>query len=66
MIYNESNNQQRSEARAYSVMAYMIAGGISANRLQAIGAGSSTPLLNENNARARQMNRRIEIRISFR
>ena len=63
---NESSNQQLSEARANSVMAYMIAGGISAERLQAIGGGSSTPLLNENNARARQVNRRIEIRISFR
>jgi len=63
---NESSNQQLSAARANSVMAYMIAGGISADRLQAVGGGSSTPLLNENNARARQVNRRIEIRISFR
>lgn len=63
---DESANQQLSEARANSVMAYMIAGGISADRLQAIGAGSATPMLNENNARARQINRRIEIRISFR
>jgi len=62
---NESGNQQLSEARANSVMAYMTASGISADRLQAIGAGSSRPLLNENNTRARKMNRRIEIRISF-
>lgn len=63
---NESGNQQLSAARANSVMAYMIAGGISADRLQAVGAGSSTPLQNANNARARQINRRIEIEISFR
>ena len=63
---NESGNQQLSEARANSVMAYMIAGGISADRLQATGAGSATPLVNEKTARARQINRRIEIRISFR
>jgi outer membrane protein OmpA-like peptidoglycan-associated protein len=63
---NESNNQRLSEARANSVMAYMIAGGISADRLQAFGAGSAMPLLNEDNAHARHINRRIEIQISFR
>lgn len=62
---NDSSNQQLSEARANSVMAYMINGGIAAGRLQAIGAGSSAPLLDENSARARQTNRRIEFRISF-
>ena len=62
---NESSNQQLSEARANSVMAYMINGGIAAGRLQAIGAGSSIPLLNENSPRASQMNRRIEFRISY-
>ncbi len=62
---NESNNLQLSEARAKSVMTYMIAGGIAAMRLRAIGAGSSAPLLDENNAHARQINRRIEFAISF-
>lgn len=62
---DESSNQQLSETRANSVMTYMINGGIVAGRLQAVGAGSSTPLLDENSARARQINRRIEFRISF-
>jgi len=62
---NESINLQLSEARANSVMTYMIAGGIAARRLQAIGAGSSAPLLDENNAHARQANRRIKFEISF-
>jgi len=62
---NESNNQQLSEARAKSVMTYMITGGVAAARLQAIGAGSSAPLLDENSAHARQVNRRIEFAISF-
>lgn len=62
---NETNNLQLGEARANSVLAYMVSGGIAAERLQANGAGSSTPLLDENSARARQINRRIEFRISF-
>ncbi len=62
---SESSNRQLSEARANSVLNYMINGGIAAERLQAIGAGSSRPLLDKNSARARQMNRRIEFRISF-
>jgi OOP family OmpA-OmpF porin len=62
---NELNNQQLSEARANSVLTYMITGGVAAARLQAIGAGSSAPLLDENSAHARQVNRRIELEISF-
>jgi outer membrane protein OmpA-like peptidoglycan-associated protein len=61
----EAGNLKLSKARAKSVVAYMVNGGITAKRVRAIGAGSSTPLLAENNARARRMNRRIEFGIEF-
>jgi len=62
---DEAGNLDLSRARAESVVAYMVNGGIAATRLQAIGVGSSAPLLAENNARARRINRRIEFGIGF-
>lgn len=58
-------NRTLSLARAQAVAAYMIAGGIAAGRINAAGAGSSRPLVAENNAQARQLNRRIDIEIGF-
>ena len=62
---DEHTNQPLSKARADSVVAYMVARGISAERLQSHGAGSSVPLSTDDNARARKLNRRIEFEISF-
>jgi len=49
---NESPNRHLSKERANSVIIYLIEGGIAAGRLRAIGAGSSAPLRDENNARS--------------
>lgn len=62
---DEHINQPLSKARADSVVAYMVARGIAAERLQSQGAGSSVPLFTDDNARARKLNRRIEFDISF-
>lgn len=62
---DERANEHLSTARANSVVAYMIAHGITAERLQSRGAGSSSPLVTEDNAQARALNRRIEFGISF-
>lgn len=62
---NEDTNRQLSKARAESVVAFMVERGIAAERLQSYGAGSSEPLVSEDNARARKLNRRIEFSIEF-
>jgi OOP family OmpA-OmpF porin len=62
---NESGNLALSKARADAVAAYMVAGGISAERFTTNGAGSSQPLVAEDTAQAHQLNRRIDIEIVF-
>jgi len=62
---DEVANRQLSQARADAVAAYMVAGGIAAERITAIGKGASKPLVAEDGARARQLNRRIEIELGF-
>ena len=62
---DDQGNLHLSKARANSVVTYMVERGISADRLKSFGAGSSTPLVIEDNARAREQNRRIEFEFSF-
>ncbi len=64
-VGEESVNQPLSRARAEAVAAYLEAGGIAKKRISAQGVGSSKPLVSEDNAQARQLNRRIDIEISF-
>lgn len=62
---DEFANQALSEQRANAVASYMISGGIAAERITAIGAGSSTPMVEESSSQARQLNRRIDIELRF-
>jgi OOP family OmpA-OmpF porin len=62
---NEANNVALSEMRAQAVADYLVAGGIAAARVRAIGAGSSQPIVAGNTRRARQLNRRIELDLEF-
>lgn len=62
---NEAGNIELSQARAAAVATYFVERGISAGRLSSSGAGSARPLLDENNARARQLNRRIEMAFNY-
>lgn len=64
----QARNQILSEQRAESIRQYLIAQGIAANKIQAIGAGSSKPLVrcSTGHSKARQVeclapNRRVEI-----
>lgn len=55
------HNQRLSEARAASVVAQLVAGGISAQRLQARGFGQSRPVADNSSDAGRASNRRVEL-----
>ncbi len=57
-------NQTLSEARAKSVMEYLVAHGVSASRLKAVGYGKSRPLSKLRSEEARARNRRVEMVIT--
>lgn len=61
----ESGNLELSQSRADAVAAYMIASGFVAERITAIGAGSSQPLVDEATPQAHQLNRRIDVELVF-
>lgn len=61
----ESENKALSQARADAVASYLVAGGIAASRVEAAGVGSTEPLVQGTDARARQLNRRIDIDLRF-
>lgn len=62
---DESMNLALSQARADAVADYMIAAGIPGARIDASGAGSTEPLVEETGPQARRINRRIEIELDF-
>ncbi|MCL4767650.1 MAG: OmpA family protein [Hyphomicrobiaceae bacterium] len=53
-------NQQLSERRAEAVVDYLVARGIPAGRLKAVGYGASRPVAPNDSPDSRAMNRRIE------
>ncbi len=59
----ESYNLNLSEERAESVRRYLIAEGVSASRVTAIGFGEAYPLVSNDTAAGRQQNRRVELEI---
>lgn len=59
-----SLNQSLSEQRAKAVKDFLVSTGISAERIQTIGYGSSRPIVsNDDEGDGRQLNRRVEFRI---
>jgi len=58
----KSKNQKLSQARADSVMAYLIDHGIEADRLTAIGFGSSHPIASNSTKAGKALNRRVEFK----
>ena len=60
----EPANQELSAERAAAVKDYMVAHGIHASRLDAVGKGSSDPTASNDNKQGRQANRRIEFRVT--
>lgn len=56
-------NQQLSEKRAQSVMAYLVEHGVEADRLTAKGYGEASPVASNQTAAGRAENRRVELHI---
>lgn len=63
-VGDASFNQGLSERRARAVAAILVGGGVSGNRIRAIGAGENNPIASNLNASGRQLNRRVEIVIT--
>ena len=62
----EALNRALSKARAESVVAYLTDRGIESDRLSAFGAGSDAPIASNDHRTGRQINRRIEFKLSLR
>ncbi|MGU3576988.1 peptidoglycan -binding protein [Brucellaceae bacterium C25G] len=60
------DNWELSSARATSVVKYLIANGVPANRLVAAGFGEYQPLDDSDDSEARAKNRRIELKLTER
>ena len=56
-------NQNLSERRANSVANVLLDGGVSFNRVRAVGAGENQPIATNQTAAGRQQNRRVDISI---
>ncbi len=60
---NDSINIPLSQARAQSVKNYLSSQGVSSNRIDAQGLGSSNPIASNATAAGKEQNRRVEISI---
>ena len=60
-IASDAYNQGLSERRAASVVQWLAAHGVAANRLQSAGLGESRPVADNASAAGRQQNRRVEV-----
>jgi outer membrane protein OmpA-like peptidoglycan-associated protein len=58
---SDSTNQDLSQRRAEAVMNYLVSRDIPANRITAVGLGSSRPVADNATAEGRANNRRVEI-----
>lgn len=64
-VGGDAFNQRLSEHRAESVALALTQLGVSADRLSARGYGKQFPIADNGNAHSRQMNRRVEVIISY-
>lgn len=62
---NESANLELSQKRADAIKAYLISKGISGNRIQAMGYGSSKPIASNETEEGRLSNRRCEVSVIY-
>jgi len=60
---SEAYNQELSERRARSVQNFLIAKGVAAQRITAIGFGKTMPVASNDTVEGRSQNRRVEIEI---
>ena len=61
---SEASNRTLSEARARSVVAYLVEHGIAASRVPARGYGEASPAASNDTSEGRQQNRRVELRVT--
>ena len=61
----DDHNQSLSEARASSVLGYLMARGIAKERLSSRGLSSSSPVQSNETLAGRQRNRRVEFSVHF-
>ncbi len=61
-VGSNASNQRLSQARAESVMAFLIANGVNANQVTAKGYGEDQPIASNNTVAGRQQNRRVELK----
>jgi len=62
---NSEYNLELSRLRAEAVKQYLVNGGISADRVKAIGYGETRPLTSNDTTQGRLKNRRVELNISY-
>lgn len=58
-----SHNLQLSQARAETIVKYLVSKGIKPGRLQAKGYGATQPVAENETEKGRQLNRRTEVRV---
>jgi outer membrane protein OmpA-like peptidoglycan-associated protein/tetratricopeptide (TPR) repeat protein len=63
-IGDAAYNVMLSNARAQSVMAYLVEKGIADKRLKAVGYGETKPITSNNTRKGRILNRRAELKLS--
>ncbi|HVT35314.1 MAG TPA: OmpA family protein [Nevskiaceae bacterium] len=60
-VGSEQTNQRLSLRRAEAVRSYLVANGVSADRIKAVGKGEDEPVADNGDAAGRQQNRRVEV-----
>lgn len=63
-VGNDNYNLTLSRKRARSVAEYLVAKGISRDRVSSAGYGETRPLINETTESARRINRRVEVKFT--
>jgi OOP family OmpA-OmpF porin len=60
----KAHNQRLSEQRAVSVKTYLAGKGVAAERMSTVGYGDTHPVASNDTAEGKELNRRVELRIT--